>query len=129
MKYKLYTDGSYSIKRERGGIAWILTINDQEQERGSKAYSKSTSQRMELLACIIPLEKLENQEIEVISDSQYLVCTMNDGWKRNKNHDLWERLEKVVKKQEKVTFTWVKGHDVDEFNKKCDEMAQKEMRK
>ena len=92
---------------------------------------------MELLAAIIGLEALKKPcEVELTSDSKYLVDAFNqnwiDGWiKRGwkgsnkqpvKNQDLWQRLLKA-KEPHKVKFIWVKGHAGHEFNERCDQMA------
>ena len=49
------------------------------------------------------------------------------GWKAAgggdvKNQDLWKALIYEVNKHE-VTFVWVKGHDENEFNNRCDRLA------
>jgi ribonuclease HI len=123
---ELYTDGAYSPIRKQGGIAFVAVKDGKEVFSYGKGYLETTSQRMELLAAIIALESVrESSVIKIVSDSQYLVCTMNDGWKRKKNLDLWERLEKAVNKHVSVRFEWVKGHSDNEFNIKCDSIAQR----
>ena len=49
------------------------------------------------------------------SDSQYLVKTMNEGWRRTKNLDLWEQLDREVARHD-VRFEWVRGHAGDARN-------------
>ena len=75
-------------------------------------------------------------QVEVHSDSQYVVNAFNkhwiDGWKKRgwrtankqpvKNRDLWERLL-TAKSKHKVEFIWVKGHAGHELNERCDELA------
>ena len=75
-------------------------------------------------------------DVEVHSDSQYVVNAFNkhwiDGWKKRgwktankqpvKNRDLWERLL-AAKSKHKVEFIWVKGHAGHELNERCDELA------
>ena len=41
-----------------------------------------------------------------------------------KNPDLWEKLLKLCGKRD-VRFQWVKGHDGNEGNERCDELANK----
>ncbi len=92
---------------------------------------------MELLGVISALEALKRPcEVEVHSDSQYVVNAFNKGWvwgwlKRGwktaskqpvKNPDLWKRLL-AAKKPHDVTFIWVKGHAGTELNERCDELA------
>ena len=40
------------------------------------------------------------------------------------NPDLWEQLLELCGKHE-VSFQWVKGHDGNEGNERCDELATK----
>ena len=89
------------------------------------------------MAAIAGLEALNRPcEIELYSDSQYLVKAFNEhwldgwikkGWKRGKNEpvknvDLWKRLLEA-KKPHQVTFHWVKGHAGHEMNERCDFLA------
>ena len=92
---------------------------------------------MELMAAIVGLEALNRPcEVELYSDSKYLVDAFNQhwidswimkGWKRGKNEpvknvDLWQRLLDA-KQPHKVTFIWVKGHDGHPQNERCDVLA------
>ena len=89
------------------------------------------------MAVIAGLEALNRScEVEVYSDSQYVVNAFNQhwvdgwikkGWKRGKNEsvknvDLWKRLLEA-KQKHSVTFHWVKGHDGHPQNERCDELA------
>ena len=92
---------------------------------------------MELMAAIVGLEALLKPcEVELYSDSKYLVDAFNQhwidgwikkGWIRGKNEqvkniDLWKRLLKA-KQPHQVTFIWVKGHDGHPQNERCDQLA------
>ena len=92
---------------------------------------------MELMAAIVGLEALNRPcEVELYSDSKYLVDAFNQhwiegwikkGWKRGKNEDvknvdLWKRLLEA-KKQHRVEFCWVKGHAGHPENERCDVLA------
>lgn len=94
---------------------------------------------MELLAVIETLEAIkESANIEIFSDSKYVVDSVNQNWinnwlkndfknsqkKRIKNIDLWKRFINVIN-YHNVKFTWVKGHDKDLYNLKCDLLVQK----
>lgn len=89
------------------------------------------------MAAIVGLEALTKPcEVELYSDSQYLVNAFNlgwidgwvkKGWKRSKNEpvkntDLWKRLLKA-REPHQVKFIWVKGHDGHEMNERCDALA------
>ena len=67
--------------------------------------------------------KLNNiQEFTIFADSMYLIGTMTLNWKRKKNIDLWEEMDKAV---EGLNIEWkhVKGHAGDKWNDFCDTLA------
>ncbi len=89
------------------------------------------------LAAIVGLEALIRPcQVDIYSDSQYLVKAFNehwiDGWKKKdwkrnrkdpvKNEDLWKRLLAAMEPHE-VSFHWVKGHAGHPENERCDAMA------
>jgi len=91
---------------------------------------------MELFGAISALKALKEPcEVELYTDSQYIVNAINKGWleswkaknwKRKggelKNIDLWQELDGLIYLNT-VTFHWVKGHADNEFNNRCDELA------
>lgn len=100
-------------------------------------YRLTTNNRMELRAAIAALELLsEPCEVELHSDSKYLIDAVSkkwiDGWKKRgwqtadkkpvKNQDLWLRLVAAIG-QHKVDWRWVKGHAGHVENERCDELA------
>ena len=142
MLVKIYTDGAARGNPDGpGGYGTVLEYVDtkgQLHKKGlSQGYEKTTNNRMELMAVIAGLEALNRScEVEVYSDSQYVVNAFNQhwvdgwikkGWKRGKNEpvknvDLWKRLLEA-KQKHSVTFHWVKGHDGHPQNERCDELA------
>lgn len=139
---KIYTDGAARGNPDGpGGYGTVLEFVDTKGELHTKefscGYKKTTNNRMELMAAIVGLEALNKPcDVELYSDSKYLVDAFNQhwidswlkkGWKRGKNEpvkniDLWKRLLKA-KEQHRVTFIWVKGHDGHAQNERCDELA------
>ncbi len=128
----LYTDGASSGNPGPGGYGVILRCGTLEKEM-SGGFSRTTNNRMELLAVIVGLEaiKWENAVVEVYSDSSYVVKAINEGWlsnwerkgwKKVKNPDLWQRFIKVYK-QHRVSFHWLKGHAGHPENERCDALA------
>ncbi|KAA6327156.1 Ribonuclease HI [termite gut metagenome] len=80
---EIYTDGAYSSLRDQGGIAFVIVKDGKEIFNHSKAFKHTTNNRCEMLAAIIALESVKvPSEIKIISDSQYLVNTMNLGWNK-----------------------------------------------
>ena len=93
---------------------------------------------MELFAAISALGALKEPcEVDLYSDSAYLVNAFNehwiDGWKKNgwknaakapvENQDLWFILLAQTKKHH-VNFYKVKGHADNPRNNRCDELAR-----
>lgn len=137
----IYTDGACSGNPGPGGWGAILRYQDMQREL-SGGEKQTTNNRMELLGAISALEALkESCEVDLFTDSQYLVNAINKGWlkawkakgwKRKdgelKNPDLWQRLDALLATH-KVSFHWVKGHADNEFNNLCDALAVKEREK
>lgn len=142
MLVKIYTDGAARGNPDGpGGYGTILHYTDTKGQlhtrEFSQGYVKTTNNRMELMAAIAGLEALTRPcQVELYSDSKYLVDAFNQhwienwikkGWKRGKNEpvknvDLWKRLLKA-KEPHQVRFLWVKGHDGHPENERCDTLA------
>ena len=142
MKVRIYTDGAARGNPDGpGGYGAVLEYVDSKGELHKKelsqGYKKTTNNRMELMAVIAGLEALNRPcEVELYSDSQYVVNAFNQhwiegwlkkGWKRGKNEpvknvDLWKRLLQA-KEPHQVQFIWVKGHDGHPQNERCDQLA------
>lgn len=142
MFVKVYTDGAARGNPDGpGGYGTVLEYVDTKGQLHTKeisqGYKKTTNNRMELMAVIAGLEALNRPcDVEVYSDSQYVVNAFNQhwiegwikkGWKRGKNEpvknvDLWKRLLEVKGKHQ-VKFIWVKGHDGHPQNERCDMLA------
>ena len=119
----LYTDGAASGNPGPGGYGVVLECAGLEKEI-SGGFALTTNNRMEMMAVIVGLEavKWDGARVDVWSDSSYVVRTMTDGWKRKKNFDLWERLDRAVSRLQ-VSFHWIKGHNDHPYNERCDRLA------
>lgn len=129
----MYTDGAARGNPGRGGYGTIL-MSGQLRKELSQGYQLTTNNRMELRAVIAGLEALkkENLDINIFSDSQYVVKAVQEGWLKNwiatnfkggkKNRDLWEQYHELAQKH-RIKFTWVRGHADNAFNNRCDELA------
>ena len=128
----MYTDGACSGNPGPGGYGIVL-ISGKFRKELSMGFRKTTNNRMELLAVIVGLENLKkvNSVVTIYSDSSYVVNAINKKWlftweknnyKKRLNPDLWRRFLEVYRKH-CVTFVWVRGHDGNIENERCDSLA------
>lgn len=134
----IYADGAASPNPGAGGYGVVLIRNGERREFCG-GFRLTTNNRMELLGAIVGLRELGPAPCKatLYSDSKYLVDMINggyaekwrqQGWTRNKgkdravNPDLWEELLSLAARHD-VTFEWVKGHQENVENARCDELA------
>lgn len=135
---ELYTDGACKGNPGKGGYGVILKYKDYMKEL-SAGYKNTTNNRMELIAAIVGLEAIKEPcNVNLYSDSKYLVDSILKGWvyswqqngwkkadrKPALNVDLWLRLLPLLDKHE-VNIVWVKGHAGHPENERCDTLAVK----
>jgi ribonuclease HI len=138
-KITIYTDGGSLGNPGPGGYGAVLRYGDKKKEV-SGGYRLTTNNRMELLAVISGLESLNpnfSYEVDIYSDSRYIVDAINkgwlrkwkfNGWSRGKqgkvvNPDLWKRLDSLMQKHD-VKFHWVKAHAGIPDNERCDQLSK-----
>ena len=141
-KVLLFTDGAARGNPDGpGGYGAVLQFTDSKGQLHEKTlsagYVRTTNNRMELMAAIAGLEALNRPcEVELYSDSQYLINAFNQhwidgwikkGWKRGKsepvkNTDLWKRLLAAAQPHT-IRYIWVKGHAGHPENERCDQLA------
>lgn len=137
-KVTIYTDGACSGNPGPGGWGAVLIYKNTKKEI-SGAKKNTTNNEMELTAALESLKMLKFPcEVDLYSDSAYLVNGFLQGWIYNwqknnwqtadkkpvKNKEIWEQIYDLTTKH-KVTFIKVKGHADNELNNRCDEMARK----
>lgn len=141
-KVIIYTDGACSGNPGPGGWGTILMYQENKKEiSGGK--QNTTNNVMEITAVIEGLKLLKYPcEVELYSDSAYVVNAFEQGWifnwiKNNwktsgkepvKNKELWQELYSLTKIH-KVKFNKVKGHSDNEYNNRCDELARNAIEK
>ncbi len=138
----IYTDGACSGNPGPGGWGAILRYGAHEKEI-SGGDPMTTNNKMELLGVISALELLKERcQVELYSDSKYVIDGITKGWARGwkargwkkadkspaKNPELWDRLLNLLD-QHDVSFHWVKGHAENPYNNRCDELAVAEWKK
>ena len=133
-RVNIYTDGSSLGNPGPGGYGLIMEwVGKNLIKEFSKGFTKTTNNRMELLAVITGLELLKKDGFDVIiySDSKYVVDAVKKKWlfdwkknnfKKKKNVDLWKRFLHVYNKHN-VKFEWIKGHSNHPQNERCDFLA------
>lgn len=141
-KVTIFTDGACSGNPGPGGYAAVLKYKEQEKEICG-ALKETTNNRMELTAVIMALKTLKEPcEVEIFSDSKYVVDAFKKGWLNNwqkngwktsnkkpvLNVDLWNELLALLRVHD-VTFFWVKGHNAHPENERCDSLAVSEIEK
>ena len=130
----IYTDGAAKGNPGNGGYGVVMElVGTPHKKEFYEGFRHTTNNRMELLAVIVGLEKLknENMTVLVVSDSKYVIDSVVKGWvfgwekkgfAGKKNPDLWKRFLKIYRKH-KVDFKWIKGHNNHPQNERCDELA------
>jgi ribonuclease HI len=133
----VYTDGGAIGNPGPGGYGAVVLRGATRTEL-SGGFRRTTNNRMELMACIVALESLDDpSRVVVHSDSKYLVNAVQKGWIRRwerdrwrrpedgsdrPNTDLWQRLLPLLQFHY-VEFRWVKGHAGSRENERCDKLA------
>jgi ribonuclease HI len=130
----IYTDGAAKGNPGNGGYGVVMElVGTPHKKEFFEGFRHTTNNRMELLAVIVGLEKLKDEDrtVLVISDSKYVVDSVAKGWvfgwekkgfAGKKNPDLWKRFLKIYRKH-KVDFKWIKGHNNHPQNERCDQLA------
>jgi ribonuclease HI len=140
-KIQIYCDGACSgnqFGKNSGGWGAILKYKDKVKKLYG-AERNTSNQRMELTACIKALEaiKINSINIDIYSDSAYLINCMNEKWyerweknnwrnSKNKpveNQDLWVGLITLIRKYD-ISFHKVDGHKGVDLNELADKLAR-----
>lgn len=137
MKITIYSDGSCIGNPGPGGWAFLLIDETNNQTQKSGHASDTTNNRMEMQAIIEALKHLhktydqatlQQLQISVHSDSNLIIQTLNQGWKKKANTDLWADIDRL-RAWLNIQWNWVKGHATNPYNNLVDELAQKAARK
>ncbi len=141
-KVEIYSDWWARPNPWAGGY-WVIVRFWKKEKELSWFEEHSTNNRMELTWAIKGLNALKEPcEVELFTDSSYVVNWIEKGWaekwKSNNwmrtksqkaiNYDLWEQLLNAMKKH-KVHFNWVKWHVGHIENERCDTLATNEILK
>jgi ribonuclease HI len=134
-KVIIHTDGACEGNPGPGGWAAVLRYGT-TVKLVSGGEPATTNNRMELQAAIEAISAVKEPcEIELFTDSVYVkdgITLWLPSWKARgwrtvekkpvKNEDLWRKLDAAVSRHQ-IQWRWVKGHDGNIDNEKCDELA------
>lgn len=124
-----YTDGACRVSTSDGGIGIVFVSNGEVIYTFNKHFKNTTNNKMEILAVIYALHAISvpMNSITIISDSQYVLGCITQGWARKKNQKYWQLFDKTYEKAKSfcsnIEFKWVKGHNTNKFNNIADSLA------
>ena len=137
----IYTDGACEPNPGIGAYAYVVLEYGVPLVSGYGSYRHTTNNRMELMAVLEALKFIAlPTEINLYSDSKYVVNAFEKGWLKNwqrrnwlratgepvLNEDLWREIDKEVSRHD-VRFIWIRGHDGNHWNEQVDQMAQSQL--
>ncbi len=84
----------------------------------------ATNQQAEIVAACLGLEALaQPSRVRLLTDSQYVVRTMQGGYKRRANLALWERLDRAARPHT-IAWVWTPKHTGHPLQEVCDRAAR-----
>lgn len=141
MKVEIYTDGSATTGDKPGGWAYVLVVDGEKKAECCGHMTGATNNDAEMQAAIEGLkaaEKLISEqftalmrdlefsypEVSLVSDSQ-LILGWASGEYRFKQADKIEKYNELsgLMRKLRAKTRWVRGHNGDEFNERCDTLA------
>lgn len=137
----MYCDGACRGNGQQNALGGygivLLDYNNKRKKEIKYACRGVTNNIMELTSVIEGLKILKNPcSVEIFSDSKYVVSAFNENWITNwqrngwrtsskqpvKNKELWEELWSLTQIHN-CQFNWVKGHNNNQWNERCDKLA------
>jgi len=107
----------------RAAAVAVLEYQSVRKIRGSYL-GNQTNQQAEIAAACLGLEALKEPcRVTLISDSAYVIKTMQGLYKRKANLDHWRRLDAAARPH-RITWEWTRGHAGHPVQEKCDQAAR-----
>lgn len=124
----VYADASClhngSPNQSAGCGAVIVDRNRIELKLLTKYLGPLTNQQAEIVACVKALEELRRPcRVEILSDSRYVIDTMNGRNRMKTNRTFWGKLVEQSYGHH-ITWRWIKGHDGIVFQEAADRLAR-----
>ena len=111
-----------------GAVAVLVYVNGEGKAQHKvvgEYLGHATNNQAEIVAAAIGLEALrEPCDVQVISDSRYVIETRNGNFREKTNHDFWKRLRDAARPH-RVSWTWTRGHSGHPVQELCDKAAKK----
>lgn len=133
----IYTDGACSGNPGPGGWGAVIIDPDANIREMGGGAPETTNNRMEVRAALEAIRSVGEPDlpIHVYTDSTYLIRGITQwiwGWRKKQwktaegnevqNRDLWEDLSRVISGK-KIEWNYVRGHQGNPGNERCDEIA------
>lgn len=132
----VYSDGSSGARGGKAG-GWAFVVVRDEVEVITAGYGSdpsTTNNVMELTGAIRGLEAVAvaramglvrpDELIELVSDSQYVLGLASGGYTPSTNLELAKEVKRLLSDLNGRT-RWVRGHQGDTWNERCDSLARK----
>lgn len=135
-----YCDGGYRASEGIGAWAYCIVKQGIAIKARHQSLSNTTNNRAELMAVINLLSDCPvGSLLNIHCDSKYVIQSATEwmpNWKKNnwktytnqpvKNVDLMQELDELLSAH-KIKFTWVKGHNGNQFNEHVDTLCNQAM--
>ena len=111
-KVRIYCDGSsLGNGQDLSRAAGVALLGYKGIWKACGEYiGQATNQQAEIVAAAIGLENLrEPCDVDLFTDSRYVVETMNGRYRRKTNQKWWQRLDEAAARH-RVNWQWTRGH-------------------
>ena len=132
-RFLVYTDGGCLVNPGGVGAFGYVVIDQETGEyiEDAVAFDHTTNNRMEIMGVIAALERVGGMapgaSVHVFTDSMYVInLVKHEPGNRATNEDLWARYDRASAGFD-LAFTWVRGHNGNTYNERCDELATEAM--
>lgn len=143
---EFYVDGSCPGNPGAGGYGIVILKDGKVVREMGGRKRKTSNNEMELTAVLETLKyihrkqkMLASENINVYSDSQYVVAGINkwmESWRQNnwrtyfnklvKHKPIWESMYEYMQEYPNVKIIKVKGHSADVYNNRADKLAKEQ---
>lgn len=139
--------GQHVKKNDKAAWAYLI-INKGHKVFDSDGELGATNNKMEVLGLVNGLKKLiqsdlQNEEIDAILDSKYVLDAVTKGWLNSWKRRGWKKsdgtviknlaefkeLDQLLPQFSKLSFSWTKGHATNEGNNFVDQLLNETMDK